>query len=75
MGDMQRIQRINQKLDRINNWLQEYKEDRQEMVVEMGSMVGLEFLNAFEELAKLDQQIEILRREKICLETLRDYIE
>lgn len=75
MGDMQRIQRINQKLDRINNWLQEYKEDRQEMVVEMGSMVGLEFLNAFEELAKLDQQIEILRREKIRLETLRDYIE
>ena len=74
MGDIQRLQRINQKITRINNWLIEYKEDRQELTQKMNNLVGMEFLDAFEELGQLDNEIEKLKREKIRLEALRDYI-
>ena len=75
MGDMQRLQRINQKITRVNNWLIEYKEDRQDLTRKMHNLVGMEFLEAFEELGQLDNEIEKLKREKIRLEALRDYIE
>ena len=41
----------------------------------MGAMVGEEFLEAFEELGKIDSEIENVKRERIRLEILRDYIE
>ncbi len=75
MGDVQRLVNINQKINNLNNYLEELKEDRQELASEMGSMVGKEFLDAFEELGKIDSEIEHVKRERIRLETLRDYIE
>jgi seryl-tRNA synthetase len=75
MGDVQRLVHINTKINRLNEALEELKEDRRELASEMGSMVGEEFLEAFEELGKIDSEIEHVKRERHRLETLRDYIE
>ena len=75
MGDVQRLQRINNKITLITQMIDEIRIDRQDLARSMGEMVGLEFLEAFEDLAKLDKEIEDLKREKIRLEDLRDYIE
>ena len=75
MGDIQRLVRINTKIEHLNKYLDELKEDRHELASEMGTMVGEEFLEAFEELGKIDSEIENVKRERIRLETLRNYIE
>jgi seryl-tRNA synthetase len=75
MGDIQRLVRINTKIEHLNKYLDELKEDRRELASEMGTMVGEEFLEAFEELGKIDSEIENVKRERIRLETLRNYIE
>jgi seryl-tRNA synthetase len=75
MGDIQRLVRINTKIEHLNKYLDELKEDRHELASEMGTMVGEEFLEAFEELGKIDSEIEHVKRERIRLETLRNYIE
>jgi seryl-tRNA synthetase len=75
MGDIQRLVRINTKIEHLNKYLDELKEDRRELASEMGTMVGEEFLEAFEELGKIDSEIEHVKRERIRLETLRNYIE
>jgi seryl-tRNA synthetase len=75
MGDIQRLVRINTKIEHLNRYLDEIKEERRELASEMGAMVGEEFLEAFEELGKIDSEIENVKRERICLEILRDYIE
>lgn len=74
MGDIQRIVHINQKITRLNKYLDELKEDRQELSKEIGPMVGNEFLEAFEELGKIDSEIEYVKRERIRLKLLLDYI-
>ena len=75
MGDIQRLVRINTKIEHLNKYLDELKEDRRELASEKGTMVGEEFLEAFEELGKIDSEIEHVKRERIRLETLRNYIE
>ena len=75
MGDIQRLVRINTKIEHLNRYLDEIKEERRELASEMGAMVGEEFLEAFEELGKIDSEIENVKRERIRLEILRDYIE
>ena len=75
MGDSQRLVRINMKIEHLNKYLDELKEERRELASEMGTMVGEEFLEAFEELGKIDSEIEHVKRERIRLETLRNYIE
>ena len=75
MGDIQRLVRINTKIEQLNKYLDELKEERRELASEMGTMVGEEFLEAFEELGKIDSEIEHVKRERIRLETLRNYIE
>ena len=75
MGDIQRLVRINTKIEHLNRYLDEIKEERRELASEMGAMVGEEFLEAFEELGKIDSEIENVKRERIWLEILRDYIE
>ena len=75
MGDIQRLVRINTKIEHLNKYLDELKEERRELASEMGTMVGEEFLEAFEELGKIDSEIEHVKRERIRLETLRNYIE
>ena len=75
MGDVQRLQRINNKITLISQMIDEIRTDRQDLARSMGEMIGLEFLEAFEDLAKLDKNIEDLKRDKIRLENLRDYIE
>jgi seryl-tRNA synthetase len=75
MGDIQRLVRINTKIEHLNKYLDELKEERRELASEMGTMVGEEFLEAFEELGKIDSEIENVKRERIRLETLRNYIE
>ena len=73
MGDIQRLVRINTKIEHLNRYLDEIKEERRELASEMGAMVGEEFLEAFEELGKIDSEIENVKRERIRLEILRDY--
>ena len=75
MGDIQRLVRINTKIEHLNKYLDELKEERRELASEMCTMVGEEFLEAFEELGKIDSEIEHVKRERIRLETLRNYIE
>ena len=75
MGDVQRLQRINNKITLISQMIDEIRIDRQDLARSMGEMVGMEFLEAFEDLAKLDKNIEDLKRDKIRLENLQDYIE
>ena len=75
MGDIQRLVRINTKIEHLNRYLDEIKEERRELASEMGAMVGEEFLEAFEELGKIDSEIENVKRERIRFEILRDYIE
>ena len=75
MGDIQRLVRINTKIEHLNRYLDEIKEERRELASEMGALVGEEFLEAFEELGKIDSEIENVKRERIRLEILRDYIE
>jgi seryl-tRNA synthetase len=75
MGDIQRLVHINQKINRLNKYLEELKEDRQDLAKEIGPLVGNKFLEAFEELGKIDSEIEHVKRERIRLKTLLDYIE
>ncbi len=75
MGDVQRLARINNKIALLSNYAEELKIDRQELASKMGPMIGNEFLEAFEELGKIDAEIERVKRERIRLEILKDYIE
>ncbi len=75
MGDTQRLARINHKITLLSGYIEALKVDRQELTSRMGPLIGDEFLEAFEELGKIDAEIELVKREKIRLETLRGHIE
>ena len=64
------IQKKYRNLNRITNWLIEYMEDRCDHIDNMKHLHGEKYLEAFNELAQIDFDIDNLRKEKRRLEKI-----
>ncbi len=71
MGDWQRLVRINQRIMLINRWIAEYRVERVLIHRDIGHLRGQSFIEAFEEMAKIDNVIWIMRQEVVRLQGLQ----
>ena len=70
MGDVQRIERLNNKIRLLNLCLTQTQNERNELNNQMRQSVGDIFLDLFQEVAELDQLIFYIRKEKQRIQNL-----
>jgi hypothetical protein len=70
MGDVQRIQRLNDKIGLLNLCLTQTQNERNALNIQMQQSFGDVFLDLFQEVAELDQLIYYIKKEKVRIQNL-----